>query len=193
MEWRRETGLNQTSYRRENIFWKKKKTILFGLRIWICFLFAKAGRSQTLSCFLHRKRRQIMWRKTGLRSGNGSVSHSCKKKQVGCSLWMISGLKKSVSLVLHKTGVQCWYQSCVLFAGKTQWIPNCLENIQMKPKEKGLQVICMKISVHSLCEDCWILEQREMDAFSFYCSQTGLVKKKSHTNSSSCQERFIRL
>lgn len=26
-----------------------------------------------------------------------------KKKQVGCSLWMISGLKKSVSLVLHKT------------------------------------------------------------------------------------------
>lgn len=61
-------------------FLEKKTTILFGLRIWICFLFAKAGRSQTLSCFLHRKRRQIMWRKTGLGSGNGSVSHSCKKK-----------------------------------------------------------------------------------------------------------------
>lgn len=34
--------------------------------------------------------------------------------------------------------------------------------------------------IHSLCEDCWILEQREMDAFLFYCSQTGLVKKITH-------------
>lgn len=69
-------------------FLEKKKTILFGLRIWICFLFAKAGRSQTLSCFLHRKRRQIMWRKTGLMVL--FLIHVKKNKLAAVSGWSVA-------------------------------------------------------------------------------------------------------